>query len=109
MTKEVKTGLIIGGLLLLGSATFAAVRYKRQKGRNLLDDLLKNLPKKKSSVVADDPISNPKPNLMRIEVLDMVMTDDLIGCQINKYEFKRYRYRDRVFGERSFRSYTYGF
>lgn len=56
MTKEVKTGLIIGGLLLLGSATFAAVRYKRQKGRNLLDDLLKNLPKKKSSVVADDPI-----------------------------------------------------
>jgi len=56
MTKEVKTGLIIGGLLLLGSATFAAVRYKREKGRNLLDDLLKNLPKKKSSVVADDPI-----------------------------------------------------
>lgn len=56
MTKEVKKGLIIGGLLLLGSATFAAVRYKREKGRNLLDDLLKNLPKKKSSVVADDPI-----------------------------------------------------
>ena len=56
MTKEVKTGLIIGGLLFLGSATFAAVRYKREKGRNLLDDVLKNLPKKKSSVVADDPI-----------------------------------------------------
>lgn len=56
MTKEVKTGLIIGGLLLLGTASFAAIRYKREKGRNILDDLLKNLPKKKSSVVADDPI-----------------------------------------------------
>ena len=58
MTKEVKTGLIIGGLLLLGTASFAAIRYKREKGRNILDDLIKNLPKpkKKSSVVADDPI-----------------------------------------------------
>lgn len=56
MTKEVKTGLIIGGLLLLGTASFAAIRYKREKGRNILDDLLKNLPKKKSSVIADDPI-----------------------------------------------------
>jgi len=58
MTKEVKIGLIIGGLLLLGSASYAAVRYKREKGRNILDDLLKNLPKpkKRSYVIVDNPI-----------------------------------------------------
>jgi len=59
MTKEVKIGLIIGGLLLLGSASYAAVRYKREKGRTILDDLLKNLPKpkKRSSVIVDNPIT----------------------------------------------------
>jgi hypothetical protein len=56
MTKQVKIGLIVGGLLLLGSATYAAARYKSKRGKSLLDDLLKNLPKKKSSVIADDPI-----------------------------------------------------
>lgn len=67
MTKEVKTGLIIGGLLLLGTASFAAIRYKREKGRNILDDFIKNLPKPKKRVVviADDPIKQSQDEFNR--------------------------------------------
>lgn len=56
MQKEVKVGLMIGGLLLLSGVTYAAVKYKRQTGKFDLQGFLASLPKKKATVIADDPI-----------------------------------------------------
>jgi len=65
MRKEVKVGLMIGGLLLLGGATYAAVKYKKEKGKFDLEGFLKSLPKKKVSVFADDPIKQKEDEFLK--------------------------------------------
>ena len=56
---------MIGGLLLLGGATYAAVKYKKEKGKFDLEGFLKSLPKKKVSVFADDPIKQKEDEFLK--------------------------------------------
>lgn len=58
MNKQVKVALMVSGLLLLAGTTYAAIKYKREKGKFDLKDFLKNLPKPKPkvTVIADNPI-----------------------------------------------------
>ena len=57
---------MIGGLLLLGGVTYAAVKYKRDTGKFDFEGFLaKYSKKKKSTVFADDPIKQKEDEFMK--------------------------------------------
>lgn len=66
MQKEVKIGLMIGGLLLLSGVTYAAIKYKKDTGKFDFEGFLaKYSKKKKSTVFADDPIKQREDEFLR--------------------------------------------